>query len=154
VFGAGAFVGALLVASRRRASSRLLLAAAFGFGIFQLVLAPQRSVAAVCVALFATGICYTVYTATTNAIVQLASPGFLQGRIGGLYSYVFIASGPFGSLLVGWLAERGGTDLAFVVGGAATLAMAILGLLTRPWPMPTGTVRPRRRPPRAVRTSS
>jgi len=34
------------------------------------------------VALLLTGICYTIYTSSTNAIVQLATPGFLQGRTG------------------------------------------------------------------------
>jgi hypothetical protein len=74
--------------------------------------------------------------------VQLATPGFLQGRLAGLYSYVFLASGPIGSLLAGWLAERG-TWLAFFVGGASTIVMVIAGALLRPWPMPTGTVRAR-----------
>ncbi len=141
VFGFGALVGALIAASRRRASRGLLLAACAGFGALQIVLAPQLGFAWVAVTLFGVGVCYTMYTATTNSLVQLATPFYLQGRIGGLYSYVFLASGPLGSLLVGWLAQRSGTWLAFDAGGAAALIMAALGFLTRPWPMPTGTVR-------------
>ena len=143
VFGLGAMLGALVAASRARASRRLLLVACTAFGIGQCVLAAQTRFAPVALALLVTGIAYTIYSAGTNAFVQLATPGFLQGRVGGLYNYVFLASGPFGSLLAGWLCERGGTELAFAVGGVAAIVMALFGLLTRPWPMPTGTVRRR-----------
>ena len=143
-FGFGALVGALIAASRTRASRNLLVGACALFGAAQLALAPQHQLLAVMLALFVTGVAYTIYTASTNALVQLATPGFLQGRVGGLYNYVFLASGPFGSLLVGWLSERGGTMLAFATGGCAALLMALVGLASRPWPMPTGTVRGRK----------
>jgi predicted MFS family arabinose efflux permease len=143
VFGLGALIGALIAATRTRASRTLLLVACAVFGIAQCVLAAQQRVFPVALALLVTGIAYTIYTAGTNAFAQLATPGFLQGRVGGLYNYAFIASGPIGSLLAGWLCERGGTTLAFTVGGVATLAMACFGLVTRPWPMPTGTARRR-----------
>jgi hypothetical protein len=58
---------------------------------------------------------------------------------------VFLAAGPLGSLLAGWLADRGGAPLALLAGGAAALVMAVYGFTLRPWPMPTGSVRPRRR---------
>ncbi len=144
MFGLGAFVGAIAVASRARVSRALLLSALAGFGVAQLIVATQRSLLGVSLALFATGVCYTLYTASSNTIVQLAVPPHVQGRIAGLYNYVFLASGPVGSLLAGWLAERG-APLAFVAGGVAAVAMALLGFALRPWPMPTGTVRPRRR---------
>jgi MFS family permease len=143
-FGFGALVGALIAASRARASRTLLIAACAAFGLAQIALAPQHRLVPVMVALFFTGVAYTIYTASTNALVQLATPGFLQGRVGGLYNYVFLASGPFGSLLAGWLSQRGGTMLAFITGGAAAVAMAAIGVATQPWPMPTGTVRRRK----------
>jgi len=145
-FGLGAFSGALISASRRRASRNLLLAAAAGFGAGQLLVATQETAYGVAAALFATGICYTIYTSSTNALVQLATPGFLQGRVGGLYNYVFLATGPFGSLIAGRLADLGGARLTLLAGGGAALVMAAFGLAARPWPMPTGSVRPRRRP--------
>jgi MFS family permease len=143
VFGLGALIGALVAATRTRASRRLLLSACAVFGVAQCILAPQHHFVPVALALLATGVAYTIYTASTNAFVQLATPGFLQGRVGGLYNYVFLASGPLGSLLAGWLCERGGTELAFAAGGIATLAMTVLGVMTNPWPMPTGTARAR-----------
>jgi MFS family permease len=143
VFGLGAMIGALVAASRARASRTLLLCACAVFGVAQCVLALQDRVVPVALLLLLTGVAYTIYTAGTNAFVQLATPGFLQGRVGGLYNYAFIASGPIGSLLAGWLCERGGTALAFTVGGVATLAMLLVGLGSKPWPMPTGTAKRR-----------
>jgi MFS family permease len=144
MFGLGAFVGAIIAASRTRVSRTLLIAAAAGFGVAQLIVATQRSVLGVSVALLVTGICYTLYTASSNTMVQLAVPSHMQGRIAGLYNYVFLSSGPLGSLLAGWLCERG-APLAFLAGGITAIAMAIVGYVLRPWPMPTGTVIPRRR---------
>jgi MFS family permease len=137
VFGLGAFIGALISASRGRASRRLLLRASAGFGVAQLFLATQHTLIPVIGGLLACGICYTIYTSFTNATVQLATPGFLQGRVGGLYNYVFIATGPVGSLLAGWFCQVSGTALAFGVGGVVVVGMALFGLLTAPWPMPT-----------------
>jgi MFS family permease len=148
MFGLGAFAGAISAASRTRVSAVLLLAAAAGFGAAQLIVATQQSLLGVSLSLFAVGVCYTLYTASSNAIVQLAVPPQMQGRIAGLYNYVFISSGPLGSLFAGWLAERG-VPLAFIAGGFAALAMALMGSLLRPWPMPTGSVRPRKRPKRS-----
>lgn len=144
-FGLGALVGALATASRLRASRGMLLLAAVGFGAAQLLVALSgRSLLAVAASLLLTGICYTMYTSSTNALVQLATPGFLQGRVAGLYNYVFLASGPVGSLLAGWLAEHG-TGLAFIAGGGSAIVMAAVGYALRPWPMPTGTVTVRRK---------
>ena len=143
-FGVGAVGGAFFAAGRARPSRTLLLVAAFGFGLANIVVATQRSMLGVSLALVVTGVCYALYTSSSNAMVQLASPPHLQGRISGLYNYVFIASGPIGSLITGWIAERG-APLDFVVGGVATLVMAGIGWLAQPWPMPTGTVHPRRR---------
>ncbi len=47
----------------------------------------------------------------------------------GLYYYAWNGLAPLGALIVGWLCDRGGTELAFVVGGASALAMTVLGAL-------------------------
>jgi MFS family permease len=143
MFGLGAFGGAVFAASRTGISRRLLIGAAAGFGAAQLIVATQRSIAGVAVALLATGVCYSLYTSSSNSIVQLAVPAHMQGRIAGLYNYVFLASSPVGSLLAGWLAEHG-APLAFLVGGVAAVVMAGFGYALRPWPMPTGSIRRRR----------
>jgi MFS family permease len=133
-FGLGALIGALISATLGRATWRILLISATGFGAGELLLAPQQSVLGAVLALLVTGVFYTLYTSNTNSLVQLAAPGYLQGRIAGLYSYIFSGTSSFGSLLAGALAEQGGTQLAFIVAGGTVLAMAALGLALC-WPM-------------------
>jgi MFS family permease len=128
-FGAGALIGALVSASLGRATWPTLLAAATGFGLGEVLLAPQRNVVGAVFVLILTGICYTLYTSNTNALVQLSAPGYLQGRVAGLYSYIFAGSSAGGALLAGALAATGGTQLAFLVAGGTALACAAFGAI-------------------------
>lgn len=127
-FGAGALVGALLAAGLGRASLRVLLASAGGFGAFQLLLAPSHSAVACAVLLLATGLCFTLWTSSSNSSLQLGAPDHLRGRVIGLYYYCFNGLGPLGGLVAGWLAARGGTELAFGFAGAVGVGMTLLAL--------------------------
>jgi MFS family permease len=124
MFGLGALVGALMAASLGRASWPVMVAAAGGFGLAQLVLAPIHTASAAGVLLLITGACFTLWTSSANATVQLSTPGPLRGRVIGLYYFAFNGTGPAGGLLAGWLAGQGGTELAFAVSGAAAVATA------------------------------
>jgi MFS family permease len=120
-FGLGALLGALATATSHGASWRLLAIGGGGFGILSLLLAPvQRSVLAA-VLLVAIGICFTLFSANANALVQLRAPDHLRGRVIGLYLFAFVGLAPAGGLLAGWLADMGGTQLAFGVAGATAL---------------------------------
>ena len=130
-FGAGALIGALISASFGRANWRILLISATGFGVGEVMLALQHTVIGAVLLLMMTGIFYTLYTSNTNALVQLASPGYLQGRVAGLYSYIFSGSNALGALIAGALAASGGTELAFLVAGGTVLVCAIFGAITR-----------------------
>jgi MFS family permease len=130
-FGAGALAGALVSASLGRATWPILLVSATGFGLGEVLLAPQGSVIGAVLVLMMTGICYTLYTSNTNALVQLSAPGHLQGRVAGLYSYIFSGSSAAGALIAGGLAAVGGTQLAFLVAGGTVLACAAFGAIMR-----------------------
>ena len=69
--------------------------------------------------LFLIGVGYTAWSANSNAALQLAAPDRLRGRIIGLYFYARNGTGPLGGLMPGWLCDRGGTELAFVIAGIA-----------------------------------
>jgi len=139
-FGAGALVGALTAATLGRASLRGLVIGTIGFGAAQLALAPQHSIVPTCLFLFATGLSFTLWTSNASSALQLAAPDHLRGRVAGLYFFAFNGTGPAAGILAGWLAARGGTELAFAVSGAAAVAMALwtgLSLRGRPLPAPT-----------------
>jgi MFS family permease len=125
-FGAGAVVGALVVATRGRASWRAFLLGTAGFGVGMLLLAPVTLPWLAGVLLFAIGVCFTMLTSNATALVQLAAPGRLRGRAVGLYLFAFIGFAPLGGLVAGWLVDLGGTPLAFTVAG-------IVGLGTAAW---------------------
>ena len=126
-FGAGALVGALSAATIANARWRTMLAGAGGFGLCELLIAPVHGVAVASLLLFVCGVFFTSYTANSNASIQLASPDHLRGRVLGLYYYAWNGLAPLGALVVGWLCDRGGTELAFGVGGACALGMTVLG---------------------------
>jgi MFS family permease len=130
-FGAGALAGALGAASLGRASWTVLVCAVSGFGAAQLIVAPLHDATAAAVLLFAAGACFTLWTSAANATVQLSTPGPLRGRVIGLYYFAFNGAGPAGGVLAGWLAARGGTELAFAVSGVSAMAMAAVAVAVR-----------------------
>jgi MFS family permease len=122
VFGAGALAGALIAAARGRASAKVMIIGSLVFAGAELLLAPMRGPVLVGALLFLTGAGFTVWSANSNASLQLAAPDRLRGRIIGLYFYAFNGTGPLGGLLAGWLCAKGGTELAFLVAGIVGLA--------------------------------
>jgi MFS family permease len=137
-FGAGALAGALLAATMGRASWKALLGGTAGFGVVVLILAPQTSVPVAAVLLFAAGVCFILWNSNTQTLLQLTAPDHLRGRVMSLFLFAFAGLGPPGALAAGWLAEVGGTQLAFTVAGAAGLAMAGLGWWKSPFREPVG----------------
>ncbi|MDX6426980.1 MAG: hypothetical protein QOD52_2385, partial [Gaiellaceae bacterium] len=128
-FGAGALVGALWAAAVSRTTWRVMLLGATGFGICELLIAPVHSTVLVGVLLFVCGIAFTSYTANSNTAIQLASPDHIRGRVLGLYYYAWNGLAPLGALIVGWMCDRGGTELAFAAGGTSVIVTTVLGAL-------------------------
>jgi MFS family permease len=120
-FGLGALAGALAAATFRRASWRLFAIGTASFGVFALLLAPVQNAYLAGILLVGIGVSFTLFTANANALVQLASPDQLRGRLVGIYLFAFVGVAPVGGLLAGWLAEIGGTTLAFSVAGTTAL---------------------------------
>jgi MFS family permease len=138
-FGAGALIGALSAATLANARWRTMLLGAGGFGICELLIAPVHGTTSAALLLFVTGLFFTSYTANSNAAVQLTSPDYIRGRVLGLYYYAWNGLAPVGALIVGWLCDHGGTELAFAVGGASAVVMTVLGAaaIKRPAAVPS-----------------
>ena len=67
---------------------------------------PCRTPTSPAFVLFGIGIAFTLFTANANALVQLAAPDYLRGRLIGLYLFAFLGLAPVGGLLRR-LARRG-----------------------------------------------
>jgi MFS family permease len=142
-FGVGALAGALTAAALARASLKLLLAGAVGFGISLLALAPERTVWAACAALVLTGFTFSLYGSQSNSSLQMVVPDRLRGRVLSLYGYVFFGTAPIGGLFAGWLTGAHGTGAyLYVVGSVTVLAAVCAVAAARLW----HTQLPQRRP--------
>jgi MFS family permease len=124
-FGLGALVGALTTASLREASPRAFLTGAAGFSVTMLALALAESVPVALALLFVLGISFSLFTSSASALIQLASPDHLRGRVASLFLFAFAGLAPVGGLVSGVLAEQGGTPLAFGVAGIAGFVVAV-----------------------------
>jgi MFS family permease len=122
LFGAGALAGALAAASLGRASARAMLAGAALFAGAELFMAPVHTPVLAGAMLLVMGAGFTVWSANSNASMQLGAPDHLRGRVIGLYFYAFNGTGALGGLLAGWLCAQGGTELAFLLSGVVGLA--------------------------------
>ena len=130
-FGLGAMAGALATATFRGASWRLFATGAAAFGVLALMLAPVENAILAGALLLAVGVSFTLFTANANALIQLAAPDVLRGRMIALFLFAFVGLAPVGGLFTSWLAEVGGTELALSVAGVTSLATIGIASLLR-----------------------
>jgi MFS family permease len=130
VFAAGALAGALLAARRGRPGLRLLVTAAFTFGLLEVLTALMPSFWLFLAMLVPTGLILLTLSTAANSTVQLGSAPDMRGRVMGLYMLVFLGGAPLGSPMVGWVAEQFGPRMSLLAGGAISAAAAVvIGLL-------------------------
>ena len=122
----GSLIGALASGARGRVSPRILVVAAAGFGVVELLAALAPSLPLQVLALIPLGAVSVTFSAGVNSTMQLAVTPAMRGRVMGLYSVVFLGSTPIGAPLVGWLAEIAGPRAGMALGGAAALTAAAL----------------------------
>ncbi len=58
---------------------------------------------------------------TMNTLIQLKVPNELRGRVFSIYLWALQGVAPFGSLLIGWIAQNWGFSLSALVGGVVSL---------------------------------
>jgi MFS family permease len=122
--GVGALGGALLAATRRRPSFRLLVGATVLFGGFSMLVAFAPTLELALLLLVPMGATGIVFVATTNSLLQLHSTATMRGRVMSLWAVVFLGSTPIGGPLTGVVAAHLGVRAALALGGAATVAAA------------------------------
>jgi MFS family permease len=126
--GAGALLGALLIASLGRFSfrGRLLSLGTFAFPALLLVFSFIRWLPMSLLVLFGVGIAQILIFNLCNSLVQSQVPDDLRGRVMGIYSLVFFGLMPAGALWIGTVAEKVSEPAAVLVGASVTLAYAVL----------------------------
>ncbi len=125
--GLGAVIGGLAVASQRRNTPTLLVAAAFLFGATVLAAALMPTIFLSGLILVFAGACSIYFTSLGNSILQLTSTPQMRGRVMSFWSMAFLGSTTVGGPIVGWFAQTFGDRWGLAIGGIAGLAAGLLG---------------------------
>ncbi len=132
--GAGAVMAGIGLTLLRRGRPSLWFlaasAAVLSAGTASLALVGHFGAAAAL--LVALGCCQILFSTGCNTTLQLETPDALRGRVMGLYALANAGMTPFGSVLMGLLAERLGVRAACALGGGSGLvAVIVLVLVAR-----------------------
>jgi MFS family permease len=125
----GSLSGALLAARRPKIRLRLLLFAAVGFGVAEIVAGLMPSYLAF--ACFAPVIGFSTITLlnSSNATMQMSADPALRGRVMALYMTVVMGGTPLGSPVIGLIGEQLGARWTLLIGGALVLVGVGLAVL-------------------------
>jgi len=124
--GLGALIAAATIAifSMMKHKGRLLTAGEFAFAIGLMALAFTHNLEASLPLMMLIGWGTVTQLAMTNTLIQLLVPNNLRGRVISTYLWAQNGVAPFGSLLVGWMAQTFGAPFAVLVGGGVGLGVA------------------------------
>jgi MFS family permease len=125
--GAGAVVGGLIAAGRRRGTRMRLVvtAALFGAAVLAAAVAPSLSLEEMVLPFV--GACSVTFLALGNATLQLEADPVMRGRVMSLWSVAFLGSTPIGGPLVGFIGGTLGARYGLGIGGLAALGAAAFG---------------------------
>jgi predicted MFS family arabinose efflux permease len=132
--GAGALVGALIVASLSSFRRRGLLQLGSGmvFGLMLLAFSFSRQIQ-LSVALLVVGSAFSMMFSSINqTFLQTLAPDAMRGRVLSVLTLTTFGVMPLGSMLAGVVAQGWGAPLAVGVGGAVTALFALAVLALRP----------------------
>jgi len=124
VMGIGSLLGALLTATRRRPSRRLLVVAAFVVGAANIALAAVSTLPLILLFLVPMGASATLFTSMSVSYLQLESSYAMRGRVMALGAVVFYGATPISGPLTGIIAGHIGVGATLAIGGVAALIAA------------------------------
>jgi MFS family permease len=127
--GVGAVVGGLGMAARGKIGSRVLIVAAFGYGISMTLAALAPNLALELLALTFVGAAGVAFMTMTNATLQLRSAPEMRGRVMALWFVSFQGSTPIGGPIVGAVMAGYGARAGLGIGAIACFAVAAAGAL-------------------------
>jgi MFS family permease len=127
--GVGAVVGGLYVAARGRTGLRPLASAALAFGLLIAVAAVAPTLWLELVALALVGAASVSFLSKGNSTLQLAAAPGMRGRVMALWAVAFLGSTPIGGPVAGVITDAFGGRAGLVLGAAACLLAAALGLV-------------------------
>jgi MFS family permease len=129
IMAIGSLGGALLAARRERPRLRLVVGAAFTFGVFASVAALMPTYELFALALIPVGLSSLTLMTSANATVQLSVAPEMRGRVMALYMAIFMGGTPVGAPIVGWVGGALGPRWTILIGGLVSLVTALVALV-------------------------
>ena len=125
--GAGAFLGALLVASLSKSGPRRLILSVFpaAAGVVLIVIGYMSGFASTSIALALGGFLCVTYLSTANSNIQVQTEDRFRGRVMSVYSLIVAGSSPIGNLFVGAADNWFGARMGFIACGVAILVLIV-----------------------------
>lgn len=124
VLAIGSLAGALMAARRVRPRVRLVLGAAFGFGVSSTLMALAPTYELFALATIPVGFFSLTMITAANTAIQLSTDPEMRGRVMSLYVLVLFGATPVGSPVVGWVAEAWGGRWSILVGSISAMIVA------------------------------
>lgn len=125
VLAVGSLTGALLAARRERPRLRLVIAAAFAFGVATGVQALMPTFWTYALASIPVGLASLTMLTAANAAIQTSVAPQLRGRVMALYMMVVLGTNPVGAPLVGWIGQTFGPRWSIGIGSVTALAVSV-----------------------------
>ena len=121
--GVGALIAALLAAYTSSSRNKGLMVALgqIAFIIPLIALGYVRNLNVSLILLMMIGWGTVTQLVSMNTLIQVSVPNGLRGRVFSVYLWALQGVAPFGSLLIGWLAQNWGVPLAALTGGLVSL---------------------------------
>jgi MFS family permease len=126
--GLGAVVGGLATASRKTTSFKVLVGAAFLFGLAALLACLMPTLPLAVAAMVLVGVFSIVFSSTGNTTLQLQSDPQMRGRVMALWAIAFLGSTTIGGPVIGFIGETVGARWGLATGGLAALAAGVYGV--------------------------
>lgn len=124
---AGALVGAITTARRRRDLRLRTIASSAGLLAVATVLASSASSQFALVVLVSlVGAANLAFLTSAQSLVQLTTPDHLRGRVVGVYMLAFVGSGALGGPVVGFIDEHFGARMGLLVAGVVPALVTLL----------------------------
>lgn len=132
--GVGSLVSALYLVNRKGPPTlaKIVGCAAVAFAFFIMILSRLDNFHFILFSVFTTGMSMMLQLSSTNAMVQSVVDDDKRGRIMSFFNVALLGVVPFGSLLMGFLAEHVGIHNALLINGGICLIGALFYLRRAP----------------------
>ncbi len=121
--GLGAVIAALIVAYFSSANKdRMLSIGQFIFIIPLIMLGFVRNINIALLLLAFIGLGTVIQLVTMNTMIQISVPNELRGRVFSIYFWALQGVAPFGSFVIGWMAQTWNVPITIIAGGTVCLA--------------------------------